>query len=122
MLHSLKNQRDFTLVNNNGRKFYSPYFILVTSHKFLALYQKRNPVSFNTQDKPVFFGMKVSKKTGNAVVRNKTKRRIRHIIRLLTKAPDINIQGMGLIIIPKRGFEKIEFSLLLNEFTKLLKA
>lgn len=78
-----------------------------------------------------YFGMKVGKKLGNAVVRNKIKRRIRHLIRLLVNnTGNINTQvshkkiipqkniiapnNWAIIIIPRKNFEQIEFATLLS--------
>jgi len=68
----------------------------------------------------LFFGMKVGRKLGNAVIRNKIKRRIRHIIRLLIQLPEILSSNLALIIVPRKGFEKVEFSVLLSDFRKIL--
>ena len=67
----------------------------------------------------ITLGMKVNRKLGNAVIRNKIKRRIRHIISLLSKQihPKSRI---GLIVVPRKGFEKVAFSTLLAEFSRAL--
>ena len=62
--------------------------------------------------------MKVGKKLGNAVIRNKIKRRIRHIMRLLVKIPQIMTANLALIVIPRKGFDEVEFSVLLDDFAK----
>ena len=67
----------------------------------------------------VFLGMKVGKKLGIAVIRNKIKRRIRHSIQILSKNPAFPRGGTGIIIIPRKGFDKVLFSTLLVEFNKL---
>ena len=69
----------------------------------------------------ITLGMKVNKKLGNAVVRNKIKRRIRHIITLISKQADLK-SNLGLIVVPRKGFDKTTFSTLFNEFSKSLLA
>ena len=106
MIISLKNQRQFDLVNSKGWKYYSRFFLAIVAldkslygHDELAL------------------GMKVTRKLGNAVVRNKIKRRIRHLSRLIS--PNLAAGRPSLVIIPKKGFNKVLFSTLLEEFNKI---
>ena len=68
----------------------------------------------------IFLGMKVGKKLGIAVIRNKIKRRIRHAIQILGANPAFPLGGTGIIIIPRKGFDKVLFSTLLDELNKLL--
>lgn len=138
-IDSLKNQKHFDLVNKNAAKLSSPYFLLVLSKDFFGIEKipkhANFPLSyksFDPQDSTnslievriktnatsyLYFGMKVSKKLGNAVVRNKIKRRIRHIIQIISKMLE-NFK-LGLIVIPYKDFHKVEFALLLSEFQML---
>ena len=68
----------------------------------------------------IFLGMKVGKKLGGAVIRNKIKRRIRHFIQILSKNPSFPSGNTGIIIIPRKGFDRVPFSTLLDELNKLL--
>lgn len=61
----------------------------------------------------IIFGMKVSSKLGNAIVRNKIRRRIRHLIQLIYKDLISPIK-LKIIFIPKKGFNKFDFSLIYN--------
>ncbi len=112
IIHSLKDQPEFNLVNKQGKKVYSPYFILVKATDL--------PIPPYDITNLIFLGMKVSKKLGKAVIRNKIKRRIRHLIQIISKHPKLQPKRLGIIIIPKKGFEKIDFTLLANEFEKIL--
>ncbi len=106
---SLKNQKEFDSVNKHGSKTHGSYFILVVSTKILH--------DQLTASNPTILGMKVSQKfSKKAVIRNKAKRRIRHLVQLLIKNPDINTDNKTMIIIPKRGFESCNFSKLSNDF------
>jgi ribonuclease P protein component len=61
--------------------------------------------------------MKVGRKLGNAVVRNKIKRRTRHLVRTIFKSTATDC--ISIIVVPKKGFDKIPFSSLFKEFEKI---
>ena len=63
----LKNRRDFQHIARHGDKWVTPSFIV--------------QAMAGKGDKPEF-GFTVSKKVGNAVVRNRAKRRLREVVRL----------------------------------------
>lgn len=83
-------------------------------------------------------GLKVGKKLGNACIRNKIKRRIRHITRNIygnfINIKDANIEdipnmrvetqhiasAIGIIVIPKKGFERAKFQVLQQEFHDII--
>jgi len=132
LILSLKNQKEFDLVNKLGKKFYSPYFITVIAKDFTKLLAKLNAGN-NAADKTtnqtklckksgevlLLFGIKAGRKLGNAVIRNKIKRRIRHLIRLLSKETQIKPNIWAMIIIPKKGFDQIDFATLLSELYRI---
>lgn len=69
----------------------------------------------------VFLGMKVSKKLSKkAYIRNKIKRRIRHLMRIMLKEPDLNFSKVAIIFIPYKHFDLIEFAKLSFEFKRVL--
>lgn len=83
-------------VNQLGTKTVLPSCILIV-------------VRENNQSNSHFLGMKVSKKLGNAVVRNKIKRRIRHLFRLVI-AEFGNSHSFTTLVIPKKNFATINFA------------
>lgn len=112
-LHSLRNQKQFDLVNLHGTKRSSPHFMLVIAKKF-------DFIATDTVDS-TFLGIKVSKKLSKkACVRNKIKRRIRHLTRIMLNDNDLNLSKMAIIFIPYKGFEMIEFINLSSEFKTIL--
>ncbi|WP_341754585.1 MULTISPECIES: ribonuclease P protein component [unclassified Candidatus Tisiphia] len=138
LISSLKNQKEFNLVNKLGKKFHSPYFITIIAKNSTKFFAKLN-VKGNIDDKTtqvqlckksseilhnssntLLFGMKVGKKLGNAVIRNKIKRRIRHLVRLLSKESKFKQNSWAMIVVPRKGFEQIEFATLLSELYKIV--
>ena len=108
-IFSLKNQKEFDLVNKYGSKRHGSCFILVLATNFTHI--------ISPTQSPTFFGMKVSRKLSKkAVVRNKVKRRIRHLVRHIVKTPTIDTSNTAFIIIPKKGFDKVSFVKLTADF------
>lgn len=64
---SLRSNQDFRKVYDNGRSF---------ANRYLVLFYKSNGLDHNR------VGFSVTKKIGNAIIRNKVKRRIRESYRL----------------------------------------
>lgn len=108
---SLKNQKQFDLVNRRGVKISGEYFLLILA--------KQPALSITEQSMSVVFGMKVSKKLSKkAYIRNKIKRRIRHLIRLIST--EVDMKGKAMIFIPYKGFELVKFEKLLAELKRVL--
>ena len=76
-LVTLKKRRDFVLSNNHGQKTYTKNFILQEYY---------NP---NISDQGLMFGFTATKRIGNAVRRNRAKRRMRALISILLKQDNI---------------------------------
>lgn len=65
--HSLRNNKEFQMVYNEGKS---------KANKYLVLYYRKNGLEYNR------LGISVSKKVGNSVVRHRTTRLIRESYRL----------------------------------------
>lgn len=110
---SLKNQKEFELVNKLGKKFHEKYFILVITQKL--------PQILLDSKSHFFLGIKVSRKLNKkAVIRNKIKRRVRHLIRIILNNPNLKISKLAMIIIPRKEFDNIDFSLLNNDLSTII--
>lgn len=111
----LRNQREFSLVNEHGVKFYGSYLILVLMKHFSHVSESKNKEGVTD----IFFGMKVSRKfSKKAVIRNKAKRRIRHLVRNVVDGQNIDTRDTALIVIPKKGLERVNFKALSYDFNK----
>jgi len=67
---------------------------------------------------PARVGFTVTKKVGNAVIRNRTKRRLREIARLLLR--DTPVYGVDLVLIGRDATRSRPFALLMDDLRRAL--
>ena len=115
MLLSLKTQKDFALVNSVGKIRSSRNFKLIFAATVPYTEQSRSESTSTACT--VFLGIKASKRLGSAVVRNKIKRRIRHLVRRLVS----RFSGYSLVFIPYKGMHSVNFATLETELYRILK-
>ena len=101
-LYIVKNARDFEKIIKNGKCIKSKHYIM---------YYQENNLPYDR------FGISVGKKLGNAVFRNKYKRKIRAIIDNYKK---YYINNKDCIIILRRSAEDYTFDELSKDFTILM--
>ena len=101
-LHTVKKSREFSNIIHSGKFFKNRSYVIYNKDNGLDHYR---------------FGISVSKKLGNAVVRNKSKRQLRFIIDKYKK----NYQnGVDYIIIIKNGFIDLDFESKEKDFVYLI--
>lgn len=100
----LKRRAEFLAVAGKGRKAPSPGMVLQALQR--------------QDDQPARLGFTVTKKVGNAVRRNRTRRRLRAAARdvLAERA----VSGVDLVLIGRDGTEKRPFEALKNDFRRLM--
>lgn len=98
---TLNTKREFDNVYKSQKRWHSPHFILFFRE--------------DTQQKRV--GFSVSKKIGNAVCRNKIKRRLRSIYRDSMS----NLRGGDMILLAKDGLDGVKYKTLQNHYQYALK-
>ncbi len=107
--YSLRSMMEFKKVYSLGNNYWN---------RNLILYVRKNEINFTR------IGYSITKKIGNAVVRNKIRRRMKEIIRL--NYNDL-LEGYDLVLIPKRNvvditYEELENAILhILQISKLLK-
>ncbi len=69
----------------------------------------------------LIFGIKATKKIGNAVTRNKIKRRIKHILRDLNLLHPIFAENFAYLIIPRSQILNINFETAFLDFVSTVK-
>jgi len=112
-LHTLKKRADF-LRARNGRYFAAPGLVLqVLPSQSSRKQTDRAPVG--ADETLVRFGFTATKKLGNAVVRNRVKRRLRAAVRQI--APQKARTGYEYVLIGRASTLKRPFSSLLRDLT-----
>lgn len=101
-LYIVKNSRDFEDIIKNGK---------CKKNKFYVIHHKKNDLPYDR------YGISVSKKLGNAVFRNKYKRKIRSIVDGYRK---IYINNEDYIIILRKEAINKPHNLLIKEFYDLM--
>ncbi len=110
-ISSLKNQAAFDLANKIGKKQNSRFFLMISHLN-----------DSSAQEEAIYLGLKISKKLGNAVVRNKIRRRIKSMIRNLSKILSKEYWSSRVfVIIPRKGFQNENFAELQTELVKQVK-
>jgi ribonuclease P protein component len=104
MPERLKRRADFLRVAAKGRK--APVHGLVL--QALA----------RDDDGPARLGFTVTRKVGNAVVRNRTRRRLKEAARLLLRGQDLS--GVDLVLIGRDGTRKRPFADLTDDLRRAL--
>lgn len=101
----LKKRRQFVRVTNQGRKLIASGLILLYAPN-------------NTDQNGI--GFTVTKKVGNAVTRNRIRRRLREVVRL--GMPKFKKTGYDLVLIGRQSTFDRPFKLLQKDFAYVLKS
>lgn len=101
-LYIVKNVREFEDIIKTGKVIKNSSFII---------YFKENNLKYNR------YGISVGKKLGNAVYRNKYKRKIRAIV---DNSPKSNLKPRDYIIILRKSAKDKKYSELEKDFTTLI--
>lgn len=117
LLTSLKNNKEFSIVSSKGRKYFAKDFLIIG-----AYLQEDKKFSSSAQ---ILLGIKAGKKLGNAVIRNKIRRRIKHLVRNLAQINIFNNQEqkrqLSMIFIPRKNFEQCNFFDLQHNLNRIVK-
>ncbi len=102
--YRLKRRAEFLRVAGSGRKAAQPGLVL----------QAR----LRDDSAPARLGFTVTKKVGNAVVRNRTRRRLKEAARLLLS--EANLSGCDLVLIGREGTRARPFAELIGDLRRAL--
>jgi ribonuclease P protein component len=101
----LKKRAEFLRVASKGRKVPAPGLVL-------------QALSRDDAD-PARIGFTVTKKVGNAVVRNRTRRRLREAVRVVDREDPLN--GVDLVLIGRDGTRGRSFAALVGDVRRTLR-
>lgn len=104
-LSKIRAAADFRRAYSNGQRYHSPYFTA-----FILLNELNQ----------IRLGITVTRKVGNAVFRNRCKRRIREVFRDCP-LPDQAGSGFDLVVNAKSELATVEFKLLKSAFEQTIK-
>lgn len=100
--YRVKSKKDFQAIFNNGTS--------VANRKFVVYSLSRNEKHFRV-------GLSVSKKLGNAVARNRIKRRLRHIVQNIAQ----DLVSKDFVIIARKGVEELTYREMVSNLIHVLK-
>ncbi len=95
-------RKEFLAIQKQGKRSHSRHFVIITSH---------------SGNKRPRLGITASRKFGNAIARNKLKRRLREIFRLQQEKLET---GYDILIIPKFKARHLSFAQTQNELERVL--
>jgi len=105
----LKNRSEFLEVSKNRKKWVTPSFILQISVRLVE-----------SSKSEIGYGITASKKmVGNAVQRNRAKRRLRSLINDILS--ENAVENMNYVFIARKDILTIDYKLLSNDLEKALK-
>ena len=99
----VKKEKDFNAIFKEGKSF--------ANRKFVIYRLENNEQHFRV-------GLSVSKKLGNAVMRNQIKRRIRHI---LIEHKNRLVENVDFVVIARKGVEILEYAEMEKNLLHVLK-
>jgi ribonuclease P protein component len=104
---TLRNSRQFRKVYDQGQRYHTPHFS--------AFILRNDGIEQR-------IGITVTRKIGNAVIRNRCKRRLREVIRgFFTQAPDsLTAPGYDLVINAKSSLVDAEFKQVQASFARVI--
>jgi ribonuclease P protein component len=99
---TLKTSPDFQRIARSGKKWVAPAFIL--------------QIAKTNEGQAFRLGLTASRKVGNAVIRNRAKRRLREMVRVILK--DNPMTGIEIVLIAKTAAADYDFTRMTEDFKK----
>lgn len=105
VMKKLTASSDYQRLTKTGKRYFAPAFVMqVAANGDASLFR---------------FGLTASRKVGNAVVRNRAKRRLREVVRMC--AAEKEVAGLDVVLIAKTASATYDFLRLRDDFIKGLR-
>lgn len=108
-LKRLKRRADFLRVANSRRKWVSPGMIVQMRHR----QKDEHPAGNGTDPEDIRVGFTVSRKVGNAVVRNRVRRRLKAVVERVMA--EETLPGTDWVVIGRAGTASRRFDALVDD-------
>lgn len=109
---TLKNEKQFKLVQKFGKK--------ISCNSLILIYFQQFHIKSKLSEDNYYYGMKVSRKfSKSAPLRNKAKRRIRVLLRLFLKDNSL-YKGSAIMVVPRKYFNNYPFDQALSDIKRCL--
>ncbi len=113
-LQTLKKRAEFVRARNG--RYFAAHGLVLQAVRLSSASPEKSPASYADEgQRPARFGFTATKKLGNAVIRNKIKRRLREAVRAI--APQMARPGYEYVLIGRKSTLKRPFSSLLQDLT-----
>lgn len=113
VVSTLKNRSDFVRMTHAGARYVTPAFVV--QYMPLSLVQSKS-----APETTLRFGFTASKKVGNAVCRNRAKRRMRALVSTLNQQDMFHNIAGDFVLIARHNLAQRDFSLLQKDFQKAM--
>ena len=124
-IQKLIDSRDFQYIARNAKRWTGSCFVVQARATDNVQARARDTVQACAKDAdtqtPFRFGLTASRKVGNAVVRNRCKRRLREVVRALVRdsaAQGIVVQGYDIVIIARTCCATTDFKVLQDDLLR----
>ena len=104
----MRKRKQFLELRDHNQKVVTPYFIL----QYFCV-SELAPAAYDVRASECMVGFTVTKKLGNAVMRNRIKRRLREMVRLCF--PELVSPGCMYVVIGRSAAATIPFDVLLHQ-------
>ena len=120
-IQKLIDSRDFQYIARNAKRWTGSCFVVQARARDNVQAHATNTDQAPPAHTPFRFGLTASRKVGNAIVRNRCKRRLREVVRALVRdsaQQGIVVQGYDIVIIARTCCATTDFKVLQDDLLR----